>query len=173
MTENQIPENEFSFFSFLRINLRTYTTLLEILQDDLVEVTRATKGMGDVELTNKILVASARVLPSLRVYSCWLQQNYELLLGLKTDATLASSIEGFWKAYGRTLDLVGRNFDVWELESYSVPYMLEEDVGTLGFKPLTHNFGGNVNVWKLRPSGIEKPRFSDRDITRFSPAEET
>jgi len=172
MTENQIPENEFSFFSFLRINLRTYTTLLEILQDDLVEVTRATKGMGDVELTNKILVASARVLPSLRVYSCWLQQNYELLLGLKTDATLASSIEGFWKAYGRTLDLVGRNFDVWELETYSVPYMLEEDVGTLGFKPLTHNFGGNVNVWKLMPSGIEKPRFSDRDVTRFSPAEE-
>lgn len=80
----------------MRINLRTYTTLLEILQEDLVEVARATKEMGDVELTNKILVASARVLPSLRVYSCWLHQNFQLLLGLKTDPTLASSIEAFW-----------------------------------------------------------------------------
>lgn len=157
----------------MRINLRTYTTLLEILQEDLVEVARATKEMGDVELTNKILVASARVLPSLRVYSCWLHQNFQLLLGLKTDPTLASSIEAFWKAYGRTLDLAIANFDVWELDTYSpVPYMLEEDVGTLGFKPLTQNFGGKVNVWRLMPSGIEKPRFSDRDITRFSPAEE-
>lgn len=174
MIEQQTPENEYAFYSFLRINLRTYTTLLEILQDDLVQVTRATKEMGDVELTNKILVASARVLPSLRVYSCWLHQNYQLLLGLKTDPSLSSSIEGFWKAYGRTLDLVIPNFSIWELETYSpVPYMLEEDVGTLGFKPLIDDFGGKANkVWKSMPSGIEKPRFSDRDINRFSPAEE-
>lgn len=87
----------------MRINLRTYTTLLEILQDDLVKVTRATAEMGEVELTNKILVASGRVLPALRVYSCWLYQNYQLLLGLKSDPTLATPIESFWKSYGRTL----------------------------------------------------------------------
>jgi len=97
----------------LRINLRTYTTLLEILQEDLVKVTRATAEMGDVELTNKILVASGRVLPALRVYSCWLYRNYQLLLGLKSDPTLAVSIERFWKSYGRTLDLVASNFSIW------------------------------------------------------------
>lgn len=158
----------------MRINLRTYTTLLEILQDDLVKVTRATAEMGEVELTNKILVASGRVLPALRVYSCWLYQNYQLLLGLKSDPTLATPIESFWKSYGRTLDLVASNFSIWELETYSpVPYMLEEDVGTLGFEPLIDRSGGKANkVWKLMPSGITKPRFSDRDITRFSPAEE-
>jgi hypothetical protein len=98
--EKQTPENEHAFYSFLRINLRTYTTLLEILQDDLVKVTRATAEMGEVELTNKILVASGRVLPTLRVYSCWLYQNYQLLLGLKSDPALATPIESFWKSYG-------------------------------------------------------------------------
>ena len=158
----------------MRINLRTYTTLLEILQEDLVKVTRATADMGDVELTNKILVASGRVLPALRVYSCWLYQNYQLLLGLKSDPSLAGSIESFWKSYGRTLDLVASNFSVWELETYCpVPYMLEEDVGTLGFEPLIDRSGGKANkVWKHMPSGALKPRFSDRDVVRFSPAEE-
>lgn len=154
--------------------MRTYTTLLELFQDDLIKVTRATADMGEVELTNKILVTSGYVLPALRVYSCWLYQNYQLLLGLKSDPSLASSIESFWKSYGRTLDLVASNFSIWELETYSpVPYMLEEDVGTLGFEPLIDRSGGKANkVWKHMPSGIDKPRFSDRGITRFSPAEE-
>jgi hypothetical protein len=144
------------------------------LQEDLVNVTRVTAEMGEVDLTNKILVASGRVLPALRVYSCWLYQNYQLLLGLKSDASLAASIESFWKSYGRTLDLVASNFSIWDLETYSpVPYMLEEDVGTLGFEPLIDRSGGKVNkVWKHMPSGTTKPRFSDRKITRFSPAEE-
>lgn len=151
-----------------------YTTLLEIFQDDLVQVTRATADMGEVELTNKILVASGRILPALRVYSCWLYQNSQLLFGLKGDPTLAPSIESFWKAYGRTLDLVASNFSVWELETYSpVPYMLEEDVNTLGFEPLIARSGGKANrVWKDMATGIFKPRFSDREISRFSPAEE-
>jgi hypothetical protein len=154
--------------------LRTYTTLLEILQDDLVKSTRATANMGEVELTNKTLVASPRVLPALRVYSCWLYQNYQLLFGLKGDPSLAASIESFWKSYGRTLDLVASNFSIWELENYSpVPYMLEEDVGTLGFEPLIDRSGGKANkVWKHLPSGILKSRFSDHDITRLSPNEE-
>lgn len=173
-TVKQSAENEHAFYSFLRINLRFYTTLLEILQDDLVQVTRATANLDDVELANKILVASARVLPSLRVYSCWLYQNYQLLLGLKSDPTLSGSIEGFWKAYGRTLDLVASNFTIWELENYCpVPYMLEEDVNTLGFQPLIDESGGKANkVWKHMPSGIAKPLFSDRSVVRFSPAEE-
>lgn len=130
--------------------------------------------MEDVELTNKILVASARVLPALRMYSCWLYQNYQLLLGLKSDATLASSIEGFWKTYGRTLDLVASNFSIWELETYSpVPYMLEEDVNILGFEPLIDHSGGKANkIWNDIATGLPKPRFMDHDVTRFSPAEE-
>jgi hypothetical protein len=108
------------------------------------------------------------------VYSCWLYQNYQLLFGLKGDPSLAASIESFWKSYGRTLDLVASNFSIWELENYSpVPYMLEEDVGTLGFEPLIDRSGGKANkVWKHLPSGILKSRFSDHDITRLSPNEE-
>ncbi|KAM0714060.1 hypothetical protein Q7P37_011024 [Cladosporium fusiforme] len=172
--ENQTPENENAFYSFLRVNLRIYTTLLDILQDDLFQVTRATSNLEDVELTNKILIPSAHVLPGLRIYSCWLYQNYQLLLGLKSDESLSSSIEGFWKAYGRTLDLVASNFSIWELETYSpVPYMLEEDVITLGFVPLIDPSGGKANkVWNDMSTGQPKPRFSDKSVVLFSEPEE-
>lgn len=158
----------------MRVNLRTYTTLLELLQEDLYQVTRATANMEDVELTKKILVATGHVLPGLRIYSCWLYQNYQLLLGLKSDPSLSSSIEGFWKTYGRTLDLVASNFSIWELDTYSpVPYMLEEDVNTLGFEPLIDHSGGKANkVWNDMTTGIAKPRFNDKSVAHFSPAEE-
>lgn len=130
--------------------------------------------MEDVELTKKILVASGNVLPSLRIYSCWLYQNYQLLLGLKSDPSLSSSIEGFWKAYGRTLDLVASNFSIWEHDTYSpLPYMLEEDITTLGFEPLIDHDGGKANkVWKDMSTGLPKPRGTDKNITRFTETEE-
>ena len=130
--------------------------------------------MADAELTEKVLPTSARLLDALRLYSAWLMENTHLLFGLANDATLATSIERFWKTYGRTLDLVTTNFPIWDLEEVAeLPYMLEEDAESLSFLPVNeHGNSRNNKMWNDKSAGGFKPRFSEDPTRRAAPTAE-
>lgn len=167
---DQSQERERSFFWSLRLNIRFFTALLGLFQDDLFATARHPE-MVDAELTEKVLPPSARLLDALRLYSAWLLDNTHLLFGLARDDTLGKYIESFWKAYGRVLDLVTTNFPIWDLEEVAeLPYMLEEDADSIGFLPISERgYDRNKKLWLDKTTGKLKPRFSEDATLRAAP----
>lgn len=170
LADDQAKERENSFFWSLRLNVRFFTALLDLFQNDLF-VTARHPEMADAELTEKVLPTSARLLDALRLYSAWLLENTHLLFGLAGDATLGKSIEGFWKTYGRTLDLVATNFPIWDLEEVAeLPYMLEEDADSIAFLPIAERcYDKNKKLWLDKTTSEVKPRSSDHATCRATP----
>lgn len=157
----------------MRINLLFFTSLLELLRDDLLDVSEDAELAG-AELVTKLMPITLRILPALRLYSSWLLLNTHLVQGLASNVFLAMSIQRFWHLYARTLDLVAADFPIWDLEdSPELTYMLEEDAETLGFLPLSDD-GSSLTkrLWYDKQTGALKARFSDRSVARLSDAEE-
>lgn len=172
VTAQQTPDYQQAFFYFLQLNLKTYTTLLALFNDEI----RALEGKstGDEEPVAKLTPTIRRILPALRVYSAWLLPNVQIIAGLSSDATLESVIGAFWPAYTRAIGLVTNEdvFGIWALEDFRANYMLEEDVDTLEFKPLQNEWTKVWRNWREKDSAAPKPRFSDRGVERMSVDEE-
>ncbi len=173
MPVNPIEQNQNAFLHFFRFNVKTFTTLLRVFYDDLRTVDlNHMQDVGDddtegAHLVTRLTGTARRILPALRLYSCWLLPMTHLMDGLSADDTLKDSIDQFWPIYAKAVDLVATVFPIWDFDDLpELTYMLEEDAETRGFKPL---MGEKTNmIWYDNVTGAEKPRFSSLGVQRVS-----
>lgn len=157
---------------FFRINVKTFTALLQVFYDGMKMVELdATMNDDEEMLASRLSEITRRVMPVLRYYSAWLLSHVHVLQGLSTNQSLRSEINQFWRVYARAIDLVSVVFPIWELEDLpEIAYMLDEDADTIGFRPLQH--ARTNHLWHVKETGVPKPRASDLEIIPASQDEE-
>jgi hypothetical protein len=133
------PENIMrTYFYYLRLNVKTFFVLLQVLQPELERLSEAddvTKN-GDraAQLSDKITAVARRTLPGLRLYSTWFSRFWQVLNANIAESLTTVDVQELWKAYAATLTLLASSFPVDQLPQED--YMLEEDTDTIGFQPL-------------------------------------
>jgi hypothetical protein len=163
-------ENISAYFFFLRFNVKTFFTLLQILQLELEKLVVDESKQG--QKVGRMTAVTRRVLPGLRHYSSWLAGNISILTAQVGDGSLNVQIKELWKVYATGLTLLAATFPV-ETLSCSAEYLLEEDEDTIGFKPFNDDDSNSVKRRYYRPnSSLRKPRMHDRGIERRHPNEE-
>ena len=153
-----------AFFFFLRLNVKTFFTLLQVLQPELerfvVEEGNTTLDGPDVGGPERISAVTRRVLPGLRHYSSWLANRSAFLVAQTGDNSLNIQVKEMWKVYANSLTLLAATFPVDSLPS--VDYLLPEDEETLGFGPF-----GTDSARSRYYNGEEiKPRSGDVGVER-------
>lgn len=128
-----------TYFYFLRLNVKTFFTLLQVMQPELERLSEGddvTHHNGDrpPQLSDKITAVARRVLPGLRLYSTWFARFWNVLEASLADTLSKVEVQELWKSYAETLSLLASSFPADRLPSDS--YMLEEDTDTIGFQPL-------------------------------------
>ncbi|KAH6644557.1 hypothetical protein C7974DRAFT_408229 [Boeremia exigua] len=137
-----------TYFYFLRLNVKTFFILLQVLQPELERLSEADEGThqnGDNarQLSDKITAVARRILPGLRLYSTWFARYWQVLNANIADTLTTVDVQELWKAYAATLTLLTSSFPVDQLPKEN--YMLEEDTDTLGFQPLMSP--DTIKVW--------------------------
>jgi hypothetical protein len=158
------PENIMrTYFYFLRLNVKTFFILLQVLQPELERLSEAddvTQQNGDNarQLSDKITAVARRILPGLRLYSTWFARYWQVLNANIADTLTTVDVQELWKAYAATLTLLTSSFPVDQLPQEN--YMLEEDTDTIGFQPLLSP--DTTKVWyngeALKPKWTEVER---------------
>lgn len=160
-----------SFMFFLRLNVKTFFMLLQLLQPELEafdqhEIDKPVAG--ESRKSGRITVIARRLLPSLRHYSSWLKLNLGLLIGVDefaNDSLLSVQVKEMWRMYASTLSLLASTFSSKDLDS--VEYLLEEDEDTLGFSPFKNEL---TESRYLQPdSETYKPKLQDHGVDRCHP----
>ncbi|KAL6707530.1 hypothetical protein ACN47E_004100 [Coniothyrium glycines] len=127
-----------TYFFYLRLNVKTFFILLQILQPELDRLSEGddVKQNGDraTQLSDKITAVARRILPGLRLYSTWFARYWQVLNANIADTLTTVDVQELWKAYAATLSLLASSFPVDQLPQET--YMLEEDTETIGFQPL-------------------------------------
>ena len=136
-----------TYFMYLRLNVKTFFVLLQVLQPELERLSEAddvTKN-GDraAQLSDKITAVARRTLPGLRLYSTWFSRCWQVLNANIADTLTTVDVQELWKAYAATLTLLASSFPVDQLPEED--YMLEEDTDTIGFQPLVSP--NTMKVW--------------------------
>ena len=169
IADPESPEILQSFCFFLRLNVKTMFTLLQVLQPEFEALTGAETEDENVssstELT-QISVVARRVLPGLRHYSSWLTSNTAILIDQQSrDSPLGVQIKELWKIYASTLTLLASTFPVSALTA--IGYLLEEDEDTLGFKPFENE---KTQGRYFQPGlAIKKPKWHTNGVERQHP----
>ena len=162
-----------SFFLIQRLNVRTLSTLLQVLQPELeryVNHHALSATSQDTSLPPKISAVVRRVLPALRQYSSWLITNATILAADSGDEALKIQVTEFWKAYANVLTLLASMFSLDELQSADLGYLLEEDEHTLGFSPFVHE---DLSRRYFKEDLVsQKPRHHDQKVERNHPNKE-
>lgn len=171
--EEKSVESIEAYLMFLRFNVRSLFTLLQVLQpaleeshdgDDLPDSKKATSTNG----SDRITAVTRRVLPALRHYSIWLVSRAAVLGEVKTrNSSLEVHIKEMWKTYADSLSLLTV---VFPLDSLAVvEYLLEEDEATIGFKPFRdEDIAPKCDLYILSDGSL-KPRMSDPAVERNHP----
>ncbi|KAF2259912.1 hypothetical protein CC78DRAFT_44288 [Lojkania enalia] len=157
------PETIFrTYFFFFRLNVKTFFTLLQILQPELERISEGddvTQNDDHVpHLSDKITAVARRVLPGLRLYSTWLTRYWEVLNANVADTLNEMEVQELWKAYASTLTLLATTFPADQLPRDD--YLLDEDIESIGFQPLMDAdtmkrwYDGDV----LKPKGTDLDR---------------
>jgi hypothetical protein len=131
-----------SFTSFLRLNVATFTTLHQVFQPEL-ERAVGERTSNDAENLSAI---GRRMLPSLRLYSTWLQVNHPTLVNQPPATAISVLIKQLWQTYANTLSLLAATFSMENVPT--LDYLLEEDDDTLGFLPFAPVNGATAVNWK-------------------------
>ncbi|KAF2024155.1 hypothetical protein EK21DRAFT_94330 [Setomelanomma holmii] len=139
MQSSNEPENFMrTYFYYLRLNVKTFFVLLQVLQPELERLFEAddvTKnGDRTSQLSDKITSVARRALPGLRLYSTWFSRCWQVLSANIANTLSTVDVQELWKAYAATLTLLASSFPVDQLPAED--YMLEEDTDTVGFQPL-------------------------------------
>ena len=149
-----------TYFYFLRLNVKTFFVLLQVLQPELERLSEAddvTHQNGDNarQLSDKITAVARRILPGLRLYSTWFARYWQVLNANIADTLTTVDVQELWKAYAATLTLLTSSFPVDQLPQED--YMLEEDTDTIGFQPLI-----SLDTMKVWYNGdVLKPKWMD------------
>lgn len=160
--------NMYTFLSLLRLNVRTFAALLDILRVELEACSheesppsngsKTAQGSGTARFT----VIERRILPICRHYSSWLMSNYELVVAEMSNPELEKDITGFFRVYANTLTVLASDFDPETLPM--IEYLLEEDEDTVAFKAFDQD--KTVRRYYDQSSGTLKPNFHVQGIAR-------
>ena len=153
-----------SYLFFLRLNVRTFNALLQILQAELVKLLKKPNNVAAQNQPSpvpQITTNMHRVLPALRLYTLWLQKNVAVV-ACSVDSALEILQQKFWISYAKCLSLTAEVFPVETLSETSG--MFEEDTDTIGFKPLQCD--QNNGIWAVGNLGQQEAVESERDISR-------
>ena len=135
--EHECQQSFQAYFFSLRLNLKTFIGLLELLHQELeLDGTgrdRASSESTKESIRRHLTPTVHRILPGLRNYSSWLSSDFTFLVAGVGDADLRSLVKRFWKIYARSLTCMAAVFPAADLPT--VDYLLQEDEDTLGFKP--------------------------------------
>lgn len=123
-----------SFLLLLRLNVKTFFTLLQILLPELEPYASETAAGASQTASERLTATARRILPALRQYSSWLLANSRLLIAMQGDAFISVDLNEFWKIYASALTLLTATFSVVDLPA--AEYLLDEDEDTIAFKPL-------------------------------------
>ena len=159
-----------SYLFFLRLNVKTMFTLLQVLQPELESLASAEDEPkpGNAQLTglDQISAVARRVLPGLRHYSSWLTSNSAILVSqLQLDTPLCVQVKELWKIYASTLTLLASTFSAPSLPC--IDYLLEEDEDALGFKPFENEQA--VGRYFLQDTNVMKPKWHSQGVERHHP----
>lgn len=151
-----------TYFYLLRLNVKTFFTLLQVMQPELErsfegnDVTQ--NGDRTPQLSDKITAVARRVLPGLRLYSTWFTRFWHVLNANIADTLTKVEVQELWKAYAATLTLLTSSFPADQLPQDPFDsYMLEEDIETIGFLPLAAP--ETARLWYK--DGALKPKCTD------------
>jgi hypothetical protein len=153
--------------SYLTFNLKVFFVLLGILVSEFADLEEAAfHADGTTRDSSETLTpAVRRVLPALRHYSSWLRSSSPTL-DKQTDEAVIVHARELWKRYAEALTVLTTTFDIAGLPS--VDYLLEEDLDTLNFTPLTSGIAGD----RYREDGHVKPKIGDTGVQRLHPSQE-
>ncbi|KAL9006933.1 MAG: hypothetical protein Q9188_000309 [Gyalolechia gomerana] len=154
-------QNEIAFKLFQRLNLQTFSTILQLLQAE-YEHRNTENNTGSANTLGPIM---RRLLPSLRYYQSWLFSRAALLSAHLGEPKMHSLIQKFWTAYIDVLTLMSwtnRFGDLPRLE-----YLLEEDEEIIGFKPLQE--GGLQQKYLIPNTTSRKPKCHEQGVKRHHP----
>ncbi|KAI9836318.1 MAG: hypothetical protein M1838_005083, partial [Thelocarpon superellum] len=146
-------DNVQAYFFFLRLNVKTFFALLQVLNGE----------VQTGEMADKISSVTRRILPGLRHCSTWLVANSALLAAQVGDNSLNVQIKEMWRMYASSLTLLAATFAAETLPA--AEYLLEEDEDTLGFKP----FDTNATKSRYYVGDKKKPRSYDVRVKRHHP----
>ncbi|KAL8935816.1 MAG: hypothetical protein Q9211_004496 [Gyalolechia sp. 1 TL-2023] len=154
-------QNEIAFKLFQRLNLQTFSTILQLLQ--------AAYEQRNTESTtasvNFISPTMRRLLPSLRYYQSWLQSRAALLSAHLGEPKMQSLIQSFWTTYVDVLNLMSSTTRFGDLPR--LEYALEEDEEIIGFGPLQE---GDLQRKYLHPKSMSrKPNCQEQGVKRHHP----
>lgn len=155
-----------AFFFFLRLNLNTFIALLKTwslqISDD---AGQSSLQSDDGVLGKKLNNTAKHTLPVLRIYSAWLLTNSKFLNPNIGDEGMKELIGRFWKVYAECLTLTGKIFPIQALSS--VPYLLDEDADSIGFKPVESDVSKQLLTdpvsKQLKPKPMQADRLSPDD----------
>ncbi|KAF2849114.1 hypothetical protein T440DRAFT_508900 [Plenodomus tracheiphilus IPT5] len=156
---NPPPNIMRTYFFYLRLNVKTFFILLQVLQPELDRLSEGDdvrqNGERATHLSDKITAVARRILPGLRLYSTWFSRYWQVLNANIADTLTTVDVQELWKAYAATLTLLASSFPVDQLPQES--YMLEEDTETIGFQPLISP--DTMKLWY--DGGVMKQKWTD------------
>jgi hypothetical protein len=157
-----------SYFFCLRLNIKTFFVLLQLLQTELAgssdsEDAPDVTGKARTNINKKLTIVIRRILPAVRQYSIWLIANAVILTNMDSHNALHIEIKELWSIYASTMTLLVASFPVDQLPSVS--YLLEEDADTVGFSPLRDTTYCDLYTTE---AGL-KPRITDPGVERQHP----
>lgn len=158
-----------AYLFYLRLNVRMFFMLLQLLQP---ELDYSTNGQDAPDVTGKkqekptetITAVTRRILPALRQYSIWLVATAPVIVAQR-DMSSNVHIKEMWSMYCTTLNLLLNAFPK-SLESCEVDYLLEEDAATVGFKPFRDSYLCQIYT---DGHGNLKKRTTDPGVSRHHP----
>lgn len=162
------PEKMQALMFFLRLNVRTFFTLLQLLQSELesgaAEEANSGPNHASTSGSSRITAVARRILPALRQYSSWLTANVKLLTHQFGDTVLEVQVKEMWRTYANTLTILAVSFNAAALPS--IEYLLEEDEDTIYFKPFENDVSNRHRSLGCRDL---KPAFHALGVERQHP----
>lgn len=153
-----------AFTGFLRLNIKTFITLLQSLRIEISQTENEATKSSTLPGPSKITTIIRRILPAVRHYSSWLHCSIDIILGyMGPDAPddLLDLVQTFFLVYANTMTLLATIYDVESLPM--IEYLLEEDEDTIEFKPFgeanrDRYFDMNIKTFKekFHTHGMEK-----------------
>lgn len=144
---------------FQQLNIGTFFLLMKLMLDELQRLAKG-PGLGTTgnEESVPVTPVTRRILSHLRLYSSWLLSKVEYLLA---NALLKIQMREFWLVYAEALSLLVSTYPIIDIPE--IPYLLDEDLDTLGFSAFSE-FVGEKRFYDVQ--GQAKPA---HDEGRFGP----
>lgn len=119
---------------FQQLNVGTFFLLMKLMLDELQRLAKGsnTGTTTDDEKSINVTPVTRRILPHLRLYSSWLLSKADYLLA---SETLKVQMREFWLVYAEALSLLTATYSLVDI--LEIPYLLDEDLDTLGFSPFS------------------------------------